>query len=51
VHLTKNLPFDPVKDFTPIMAAVEPVTALIVNAEQINHGLEIFRQSLQEVFG
>ena len=33
VHLTKNLPFDPVKDFTPIMAAVEPVTALIVNAD------------------
>ena len=33
VHLTKNLPFDPVKDFTPIMAAVEPVTALVVNAD------------------
>lgn len=32
VHLTKNLPIDPVKDFTPIMAAVEPVTALVVNA-------------------
>jgi tripartite-type tricarboxylate transporter receptor subunit TctC len=33
VHLMKNLPFDPVKDFTPIMAAVEPVTALVVNAQ------------------
>jgi tripartite-type tricarboxylate transporter receptor subunit TctC len=33
VHLMKNLPFDPVKDFTPIMAAVEPVTALVVNAK------------------
>jgi tripartite-type tricarboxylate transporter receptor subunit TctC len=33
VHLLKNLPIDPVKDFTPIMAAVEPVTALVVNAE------------------
>jgi tripartite-type tricarboxylate transporter receptor subunit TctC len=33
VHLMKNLPIDPVKDFTPIMAAVEPVTALVVNAE------------------
>ena len=33
VHLMKDLPFDPVKDFTPIMAAVEPVTALIVNAD------------------
>ena len=29
VHLMKNLPVDPVKDFTPIMAAVEPVTALV----------------------
>jgi tripartite-type tricarboxylate transporter receptor subunit TctC len=33
IHLMKNLPIDPVKDFTPIMAAVEPVTALVVNAE------------------
>jgi tripartite-type tricarboxylate transporter receptor subunit TctC len=33
VHLMKNLPYDPVKDFTPIMAAVEPVTALVVNAK------------------
>jgi tripartite-type tricarboxylate transporter receptor subunit TctC len=33
VHLVKNLPYDPVKDFTPIMAAVEPVTALVVNAD------------------
>jgi tripartite-type tricarboxylate transporter receptor subunit TctC len=33
VHLMKNLPVDPVKDFTPIMAAVEPVTALVVNAD------------------
>jgi tripartite-type tricarboxylate transporter receptor subunit TctC len=33
IHLTKNLPYDPVKDFTPIMAAVEPVTALVVNSE------------------
>jgi tripartite-type tricarboxylate transporter receptor subunit TctC len=32
VHLMKNLPIDPVKDFTPIMAAVEPATALVVNA-------------------
>jgi len=32
VHLMKNLPVDPVKDFTPLMAAVEPVTALVVNA-------------------
>jgi len=31
VHLMKNLPYDPVKDFAPIAAAVEPVTCLIVN--------------------
>src|SRR3954447_13830636 len=31
VHLMKNLPYDPVRDFSPIAAAVEPVTCLIVN--------------------
>jgi tripartite-type tricarboxylate transporter receptor subunit TctC len=32
VHLMKNLPYDPIKDFTPIIAAVEPVTCLAVSA-------------------
>jgi tripartite-type tricarboxylate transporter receptor subunit TctC len=32
VHLMKNLPYDPVKDFSPIAALVEPVTCLAVNA-------------------
>ena len=32
VHLMKNLPYDPIKDFTPIVAAVEPVTCLAVTA-------------------
>jgi tripartite-type tricarboxylate transporter receptor subunit TctC len=32
VHLMKNLPYDVLKDFTPIIAAVEPVTCLAVNA-------------------
>jgi tripartite-type tricarboxylate transporter receptor subunit TctC len=32
VHLMKNLPYDVVKDFTPIIAAVEPVTCLAVSA-------------------
>jgi tripartite-type tricarboxylate transporter receptor subunit TctC len=31
VHLTKNLSYDPVKDFEPIIAAVEPVTSLVVH--------------------
>jgi tripartite-type tricarboxylate transporter receptor subunit TctC len=31
VHLMKNLPYDPVRDFTPIIAAVEPVTCLVVS--------------------
>jgi tripartite-type tricarboxylate transporter receptor subunit TctC len=31
VHLIKNLPYDPVKDFTPLAAAVEPVTCLVVH--------------------
>jgi tripartite-type tricarboxylate transporter receptor subunit TctC len=30
VHLMKNLSYDPLKDFTPIVAAVEPVTCLVV---------------------
>jgi tripartite-type tricarboxylate transporter receptor subunit TctC len=29
----KSLPYDPIKDFTPIAAAVEPVTCLAVNAD------------------
>jgi tripartite-type tricarboxylate transporter receptor subunit TctC len=33
VHLMKSLPYDPVTDFTPIVAAVEPVTCLTVNSE------------------
>jgi tripartite-type tricarboxylate transporter receptor subunit TctC len=33
VHLLKSLPYDPVKDFTPITAAVEPVTCLAVNVD------------------
>jgi tripartite-type tricarboxylate transporter receptor subunit TctC len=33
VHLMKSLPYDPVKDFTPIVAAVEPVTCLAINAD------------------
>ena len=32
VHLTRNLPYDPIKDFTPIVAAVEPVTCLVVHS-------------------
>jgi tripartite-type tricarboxylate transporter receptor subunit TctC len=31
VHLMKNLAYDPIKDFTPIVAAVEPVTCLVVS--------------------
>jgi tripartite-type tricarboxylate transporter receptor subunit TctC len=31
-HLMKNLSYDPIKDFTPIIAAVEPVTCLAVSA-------------------
>jgi tripartite-type tricarboxylate transporter receptor subunit TctC len=32
VHLMRSLPYDPVKDFTPITAAVEPVTCLVVHS-------------------
>ena len=33
VHLMKNLPYDPVRDFTPVAALVEPVTCLVVSAK------------------
>src|SRR3954469_71385 len=39
VHLMKSLPYDPVKDFTPIVAAVEPVTCLIVNSALAVHSV------------
>ena len=32
VHLMKHLPYDPLKDFAPIVAAVEPVTCLVVHS-------------------
>jgi tripartite-type tricarboxylate transporter receptor subunit TctC len=32
VHLMKHLPYDPLKDFAPIIAAVEPVTCLAVHS-------------------
>jgi tripartite-type tricarboxylate transporter receptor subunit TctC len=32
VHLMKSLPYDPLKDFSPIVAAVEPVTCLAVSS-------------------
>jgi tripartite-type tricarboxylate transporter receptor subunit TctC len=32
VYLMKNLAYDPIKDFTPILAAVEPVTCLVVGS-------------------
>ncbi len=31
IFLTKNLPYDPVKDFTPIIALVDPSTCLVVH--------------------
>ncbi len=31
VHLTPGLRYDPVKDFAPIIAAVEPVTVMVIN--------------------
>ena len=33
VWLMKNLSYDPLKDFTPVVAAVEPVTCLVVNSK------------------
>jgi tripartite-type tricarboxylate transporter receptor subunit TctC len=44
VHLMKSLPYDPIKDFTPIIAAVEPVTCLAVTASlPVNSVPELIR--------
>ena len=40
VHLLRNLAYDPVNDFTPIAAAVEPVTCLVVNSALPVHSVE-----------
>jgi tripartite-type tricarboxylate transporter receptor subunit TctC len=40
VHLMKSLPYDPVKDFTPIMAAVEPATCLAVSSSLPVHSVQ-----------
>ncbi|HKA72829.1 MAG TPA: tripartite tricarboxylate transporter substrate binding protein [Xanthobacteraceae bacterium] len=40
VHLSKNLAYDPVNDFTPIAAAVEPVTCLVVNTALPVHSVD-----------
>jgi len=31
IFITKNMPYDPVKDFTPISASLEPVTGLVAS--------------------
>ncbi len=42
LFLSKNLPYDPVRDFTPITAAVEPVTVMTVNSSlQVNSVTEL----------
>lgn len=42
VFLTKSLPYDPINDFTPITAAVEPVTCLAVhNSVPVNSVREL----------
>jgi tripartite-type tricarboxylate transporter receptor subunit TctC len=33
VYLSKHVPYDPVKDFTPLSASVEPVSAIAVNPQ------------------
>ena len=33
LYLSRNMPYDPVRDFTPIMAAAEAVTCLAVHAD------------------
>lgn len=39
IFLNKNVPYDPVKDFTPIAAAVEPATCVVVNPSLAVHSI------------
>ena len=39
IFLNKNVPYDPVKDFTPITAAVEPATCVVVNPSLAVHSV------------
>lgn len=39
IFLNKNVPYDPVKDFTPITAAVEPATCVVVNPSLAVHSI------------
>jgi len=49
IFITKDLPYDPVKDFTPICAALEPVTALAaspsVSATNVTELIEFARRN------
>ncbi len=39
IFLNKNVPYDPIKDFTPITAAVEPATCVVVNPSLAVHSI------------
>ena len=49
IFLSKNVPYDPLKDFTPITAAVEPATCLALNpsipAQTVSEFLEFVRRN------
>ena len=49
LFLSKSLPYDPIKDFTPIVAAVEPVTCLVVHASvPVNSVAELIAYAKQK---
>ncbi|MFM9967499.1 MAG: Bug family tripartite tricarboxylate transporter substrate binding protein [Burkholderiales bacterium] len=54
LFLFKKLPYDPVKDFTPITAAVEPATCLVINvnvpANSVKDYIEHVRRNPGKVF-
>jgi len=39
IYLRKNLPYDPVKDFTPIAGGVESITCIVINASLPIHSV------------
>ena len=49
IYLNKNVPYDPIRDFTPITAAVEPMTCLVAHpslpANSVNELIEYARRN------
>jgi tripartite-type tricarboxylate transporter receptor subunit TctC len=52
MFMLKSLPYDPIRDFTPVTAAVEPATCIVVNASfPVNSARELIEYAKQNPNG